>query len=164
MSFTLHSQCLVLFPLGFSSTIRSARNSSNWNCLIRPTGLARTCCLWRKINPFNFSHSSHRFHTRMHSSRMHTACSRSRLLGGVCLSACWDIHTPLVWVWRPPSLGVGLETPLARPLNFPPWVWAWRPPCRPLNFPPGCGPGDPPPDPSTSPLGVDLETPLQPDP
>ena len=29
--------------------------------------------------------------------------------GGVCLSACWDT----------PPLGVGLETPQARPLNFP---------------------------------------------
>ena len=64
------------------------------------------------------------------------------------------LETPQVWAWRPPrcgpgdSLGVGLETspwpdtstsshgygprdsPLARPLNFPPW----------------CGPGDPPGD------------------
>ena len=53
----------------------------------------------------------------MHSSRMRTARSSSRLPGGVCLSACWDT-TP------PP--GVGLETPQARP----------------LNFPPGCGPED----------------------
>ena len=35
------------------------------------------------------------------------------------------IHTPWVWASRSP-LGVGLETPLARP----------------LNFPPGCGPGN----------------------
>ena len=34
MSFTLHSQCLVVFPLGFSSTLRRARNCSNWNRLI----------------------------------------------------------------------------------------------------------------------------------
>ena len=42
-------------------------------------------------------------------------------------------------------LGLGLETPppKARPLNFPPWVWALRPPR---------------PDPSTSPQGVGLET------
>ena len=49
---------------------------------------------------------------------------------------------PWVWVWRPPP-SVGLETPHARPLNFPlwcgpgdhpgqtpqlpPWVWAWKP-------------------------------------
>ena len=75
----------------------------------------------------------------MHSSRMHTARSSSRLMGGVCLSACWDTHTtpgsgpgdtPL------PSPGVGLGTPQ---------VWAWRPPTRPLNIPPGCGPGDHPP-------------------
>ena len=43
MSFTLHSQCLVVFPFGFSSTLRRAQNCSNWNCLIRPTGLARIC-------------------------------------------------------------------------------------------------------------------------
>ena len=51
--------------------------------------------------------------TRMHSSKMRTARSSSRLLGvvwGVCLSACWDT-----------SPGVGLETP-------PPLVWIWRPP------------------------------------
>ena len=104
--------------------------------------------------------------TRMHSSRMSTAHSSSRLLGrGVCLSACWD--TPWVWAWRPPLRcgpgdppGVGLETPQ---------VWP--------GDPPGCGPGYPPlgvsletplgvgletppiPDPSTSHLGVGLETP-----
>ena len=77
--------------------------------------------------------------TRMHSSRMSTAHSSSRLLGrGVCLSACWD--TPWVWAWRPP-----------------PQVWAWRPP--------RCGPGDPPLGVSLeTPLGVGLETPPMPDP
>ena len=70
---------------------------------------------------------------------MCTIHSSSCLLGGVCLSACWDtpsdvsLETPPVWAWRPP-LGVGLETSQ---------VWAWRPPK---------------PDPSTSPLGVGLET------
>ena len=43
MSFTLYSQCLVVFPWGFSSTLRRAQNCSNWNHLIRLTGLARTC-------------------------------------------------------------------------------------------------------------------------
>ena len=74
--------------------------------------------------------------TRMHPSRMHTARSSNCLLGGVCLSACWD--NPWVWVWRPPrSPGVGLErTPS-------PQVWAWRTPhARPLNFPPVWEPGD----------------------
>ena len=46
--FCLHSQCFVVFPLGFSSTFRRAWNCSYWNCLIRPTGLARTCSGWRK--------------------------------------------------------------------------------------------------------------------
>ena len=55
--------------------------------------------------------------TRMHSSRMCTAHSSSHP-GGVCLSACWETPPPPVWAWRTP-LGVGLETPLARPLNFP---------------------------------------------
>ena len=50
----------------------------------------------------------------MHSSRMRTVRSSSRLLGGVCLSACWD--TPLqAWTWTPPGpghpLGLGLDTP-----------------------------------------------------
>ena len=38
-------------------------------------------------------------------------------VGGVCLSACWDIPPP----------GVGLETPQPYPSTSP-WVWAWRPP------------------------------------
>ena len=60
--------------------------------------------------------------TRMHSSRMRTARSSSRLLRGVCLRACWD---------TPPRCGPG----------DPPWMWAWRPIlARTLNFPPGCGP------------------------
>ena len=45
--------------------------------------------------------------TRMRSSRMRTACSSSHLLGGVCLSACWD---------TPPRHGPG---PPARPTNYP---------------------------------------------
>ena len=55
--------------------------------------------------------------TKMHSSRMRTACSSSRLRGGggVCLSACWE--PPRVWTWTPPGqtpqppLGLGLDTP-----------------------------------------------------
>ena len=68
------------------------------------------------------------FSTRMHSSRMHTAHSSSRLLGGSA-SLHAGLHTfspplpgpgdpPQVWAWRPPS-----QTP-----QLPPWVWAWRPP------------------------------------
>ena len=69
----------------------------------------------------------------MRSSRMRTARSSSHR-GRVCLSACWDTHTP----------GCGPGDP-------PPWVYAWRPPW--------CGPRDPSrPDPSTSPLGMGLET------
>ena len=60
--------------------------------------------------------------TRMHSSRMRTARSSSRLLGGVCLSACWD---------TPPGSGPG-DLPLPGPGH--PQAWAWTPP-------PGHGPG-----------------------
>ena len=92
--------------------------------------------------------------TRMHSSRMRTARSSSRLLGeGVSASVHAGIHTrPRVWAWRP-SLGVGLETPPSVSLDpwvwdlrpppsqtpqLPHWVWAWRP------LPPGQTPQPPP--------------------
>ena len=103
----------------------------------------------------------------MHSSRMRTARSSSRLLGGeVCLSACWDTHlgvglepTDQVWAWNPPHPGQTPQLPPVWAWRLPcvgletPQVWAWRPPpsrcgpgnspqARPLNFPPGCGPGD----------------------
>ena len=87
----------------------------------------------------------------MHSSRMRIARSSSCQRGGVCLSACWDtplgvgLETPQVWAWTPPwcgpghpprcgpedpprpdpstpPLGVGLETPLARPLVHSEWL------------------------------------------
>ena len=55
------------------------------------------------------------------------------VLGGVCLSACWNTPPPQVWTWRLPGCGpgdppgVGLETP--RVLAWrPPKVWAWRSP------------------------------------
>ena len=76
--------------------------------------------------------------TRMHSSRMRTARSSSRLRGGgVCISACWD---------TPP--GLGLETPHGQT----------------PQPPPGCESGDPPPPPGQTPQlppppGVGLETP-----
>ena len=80
----------------------------------------------------------------MHSSRMRTARSSSRQLGGFSLSACWD--TP------PSPLGVGLEPP--------PWVWAWNPPSCGPGHPPRCGPGDSPvARPLNLSLGVGLETP-----
>ena len=87
--------------------------------------------------------------TRMHSSRINTACSSSH--GGGGLPQCMLGYTPLgvgletapVWAWRPPGCGSG--KPPGQTPQLPPWVWAWRPPW---------------PDPSTSPLGVGLETPL----
>ena len=69
-------------------------------------------------------------------------------------------YTSRVWTWRPP--------PRCGP-GDPPWVWARRPHlgvgletplAKPLNLPPRCGPGSPRPDPSTSPPpGVGLEIP-----
>ena len=83
--------------------------------------------------------------TRMHSSRMCTDYSSSHLLGGVCVSACWDtppgpgLETPRVWTWTPPPttpnlpLGAGLDTPPSvgldsttipgRPPTPPPLAW-----------------------------------------
>ena len=74
----------------------------------------------------------------MHSSRMRTARSSSRLLAGggsASVHARIPTRSPWVWPWRPP-LGVGMETPR-------------------------CRPGDPSRlDSLTSPLRVGLETPL----
>ena len=81
--------------------------------------------------------------TRMHSSRICTACSISRLLGGggICLSACWDTP-PGCGPGDPP--GVGLETPSGQTPQLPPWVWAWRP-ARHAGIPPVMHAGIPPP-------------------
>ena len=73
----------------------------------------------------------------MHSSRMRTACSSSRLLGGGgCLLQCMLGYT------YPHPPGPGHPSPQYGPGHLPPGVgletpqaWAWRPP--------GCGPGDP---------------------
>ena len=72
--------------------------------------------------------------TRMHSSRMHTACSSSHW--GMSASVHAGIHTPWVWVWSPPPRCEPGDPPGQTP-QLPPWVWAWRPPW---------------PDPSTYPL------------
>ena len=91
----------------------------------------------------------------MHSSRMHTAWSSSHLLGGVCLSACWDTPRCVpgdpwcgpgdtqVWAWRPPGCWPG--DPLVVGLEDPPGQMP--------ELPPRCGPGNhlPWPNPSTSP-------------
>ena len=81
--------------------------------------------------------------TRMHSSRMCTTRSSSRLVGGGAASVHAGIHplgpgTPWVWAWTSPH-------PDPQP---PPWVWAWIPP----------------PDPPTSLLGLGLDTQPCPDP
>ena len=77
--------------------------------------------------------------TRMHSSRMRTARSSSRLLGGGCLPQCM-LGYPWVWTWR-------LETAPQDVAQRPPQVWAWRPPQVWAWTPPM-------PDPSNSCLGV----------
>ena len=85
----------------------------------------------------------------MHSSRMHTSRRNSRLLRGVCLSACWDT-SPMCRPGEPPGQtpqlhpGCGPGDNLARPLSFTLGVGLGTPRPRPLNFPSGCGPGDPP--------------------
>ena len=95
----------------------------------------------------------------MRSSRMRTARSSSCLLGGVCLSACWDtpprpgpehpygvgLETPRAQAWTPP-MGVGLDIPQSDPSTFPLGVCLKPPPPRPdpSTSSPGCGPGDPP--------------------
>ena len=95
--------------------------------------------------------------TRMHSSRMRTACSSSHW--GVlpqCMLGCTPLgvglQTPQVWAWRPLHLGVGCgpgdppgcgpgDHPSQTP-QLPPWLWAWRSPWPdPSTPPPGCGPG-----------------------
>ena len=106
--------------------------------------------------------------TRMHSSRMRTACSSSRQ-GGVSIPP-WSRHPPAAdtpsWSRHPPAAGtLPLEqtppkqtppragTPWPDLRQLPPWVWAWtRSPSTsplgmgldqiPLNFPLGCGPGE----------------------
>ena len=82
--------------------------------------------------------------TRMHSSRMNTACSSSH---GGSASVHAGIHpldvgleTPPVWAWRPPGCGSG--DPPGQTPQLPPWVWAWRPPWPDPSTPPGCGPGN----------------------
>ena len=72
--------------------------------------------------------------TRMHSSRMRTICSSSLLLGGICLSACWDTLPG-------PGSGDPLEPVPGHPS---PWACTWTPP------PPGLGMDHP---------GVGLDTP-----
>ena len=86
----------------------------------------------------------HKYYTtRMHSSRMYTARSSNRLLGGVCFIACWDTPTPPALY--PPRCGPGdPPNPPGKTPQPPPWVWVWRPrPTRPINLPLGCGLGDP---------------------
>ena len=51
---------------------------------------------------------------------MRAARSSSHLLGGVCLSACWDTHPLGVGLETPP--GVGLETPPSQTPQLPHWV------------------------------------------
>ena len=108
------------------------------------------------------------FSTRLHSSRMRTVRSSSRLLGGgVSISVHAGIP-PQAWAWRPPSgqtpqpppgygpgdtsqpdppqpPGYGPRDPLDPPTS--PLAWAWIPPPGQTPQPPlGYRPGDPPVD------------------
>ena len=93
--------------------------------------------------------------TRIHSSRMRTVRSSSRLLGG--LPQCMLGYTPHLSL---NPQGLGLQTPPARPPSSPlgmvlqiAWASPSTPPrygpgdsplTRPLNILPGYGPADPP--------------------
>ena len=106
-----------------------SRKYKNYVCSVICTILGP---LWWRIQD--------QYKTRMHSSRMRTARSSSRLLGGLP-------HHMLGYTYPP---GVGLETPQVLAWR-PPQVWARR-------HPPGVGLETPLPDPSSSSLGVGLET------
>ena len=99
--------------------------------------------------------------TRMHSSRIVTACGSSRPYRGLrglpqCMLGYTHPPTPRcgpgdlslgVGLENPP--GVGLETPPGQTPQLLPWVWAWRPPPRPAarhaGMPPARHAGIPPP-------------------
>ena len=55
--------------------------------------------------------------TRMHSSRMHTVCSSSRLLEGMPQWMLGYTTSPWAWPWTLPD--VGLDTPLPNPPTSP---------------------------------------------
>ena len=83
---------------------------------------------------FYFNFNINVLGTRMHSSRMSTAPSSSRLLRGGCLPQCMLGYPPGVGLEIP--LGVDLETPpgcgpgvptQGQTPQLPPWMWAWRP-------------------------------------
>ena len=91
--------------------------------------------------------------TRMHSSRIVTACGSSRPYRGLrglpqCMLGYTHPTTPRCGPGDL-SLGVGLETPPpGQTPQLPPWVWAWRPPPRPAarhaGIPPARHTGIPP--------------------
>ena len=92
---------------------------------------------------------------------MRTVRSSSYLLGVGGLPQCM-LRYPLGVALETPR-GVGLEAPRCEP-GDPPWIWAWRPPGQTPQpqLRPWVWAWNPPrPDPSTSPLGVELETPPQ---
>ena len=83
--------------------------------------------------------------TRMHSSRMRTARSSSRLLGG---GGSASVHARI----HPPGLGLD-TTPLGPGPGHPPG-------CGPEDLPPGVGLEAPPPD-KQPPPGLGLDTPRE---
>ena len=76
-------------------------------------------CIWNTKRMYKYDSQ---VKTRMHSSRMRTARSSSRLVGGLPQCMLGNLP-PQVLAWRPPALGVGLETPPPMWASRPPW-WA----------------------------------------
>ena len=151
--------CVLLRNLFFWVSKHSSRNKLWKNLrILCPNLTPRNGLRVIKLKRYTFVHYICR--TRMHSSRMRTVRSSSRLLvgGGVCLSACWNTHTHThthwawAWAWtQPPRLG----------LDTPPRHGPGYPPGRPPN-PPGHGPGFPPGRASNPrPPGLGLDTNLQ---
>ena len=76
----------------------------------------------------------------MHSSRMRTTRSSSRLVGPLGV----DLETPPRLDPSTYPLVVSLEIPLGQTPQFPPWMWAWRPAARHVGIPPAMHAGIPP--------------------
>ena len=124
------------------SKIKFERNSETWPRTEPRLLVELSATLATVRTTLSFQKLPKTLMTRMHSSRMRTACSSSHHGG--------DLHTPLGADL--PSPGAGTPLGADPPEQAPPRVWAWRPPSlRVWAWRP------PWPDPSTSPLGVGLE-------
>ena len=109
--------------INFCSKLRGWRPFPVWELLVTPLQSWKCCQFCNEVAKSKIISV-----TKMHASRMRTARSSSRLLGG--LPQCMLGYTPSGPGPGPPSPGVGLHTP---------------PQARPPQPPPGCGPRQPPP-------------------